>query len=150
MGAGGEMNLGGTERAASAALGVALAVAGLLRGRATGALMAAAGGALLYRGTSGRCPAGPVLGRGGSEGADRARGREVRGIDEPWQPPRGADRWAPRVAGGEAGATLGQTRGPAARRVDEEVEETFPASDAPAFAGGTAVPGAASRRAPPG
>jgi hypothetical protein len=139
-------NVGSTERAASAALGAALAVGGLLRGRTTGALMAAAGGMLLHRGATGYCALNQLIGRDSAEPAARRPGAEAAGIEEPWHPRRGADRWSGRVTGGEAGAMLGQTRGPAARGLDEQVEETFPASDPPAFAGGAAVPGGAPGR----
>lgn len=55
-------NVGRGERWASAVGGALMALAGLRRGRAGGLVLAAAGGALLYRGLSGHCPVFARLG----------------------------------------------------------------------------------------
>lgn len=52
-----EVNVGGTERWISAIAGGAIAVAGIRSRSLGGVLAAAAGGALVYRGVSGHCPA---------------------------------------------------------------------------------------------
>jgi hypothetical protein len=49
------VNVGEIERVASAAVGAALVAAGMRRGWLTGTVLALAGGALVYRGVSGRC-----------------------------------------------------------------------------------------------
>ncbi|HEY5313808.1 MAG TPA: DUF2892 domain-containing protein [Pirellulales bacterium] len=49
------VNVGELERAASAVVGAALVAAGLRRGWLSGTVLALAGGALVYRGISGRC-----------------------------------------------------------------------------------------------
>src|SRR5688572_7515333 len=51
----GEVNVGKGERVLSAALGTLLAARGLRRRSLPGALIAAVGGSLLYRGVTGRC-----------------------------------------------------------------------------------------------
>lgn len=56
------VNVGSTERIASAVGGGLLAVLGLTRGSVGGALLAAVGGVLAYRGVSGHCPAFQALG----------------------------------------------------------------------------------------
>jgi uncharacterized membrane protein len=50
------VNVGPEERTASALGGAALAGLGLARGGTAGLLLAAAGGALAYRGLAGHCP----------------------------------------------------------------------------------------------
>lgn len=55
-------NVGQTERWASMALGGSLLLAGLIRGRLSGLLMAVGGGTLLYRGMSGQCSVYRALG----------------------------------------------------------------------------------------
>lgn len=52
-----EVNVGQTERWVSAVAGGAIAIAGIRSGSLGGLLAAAAGGALVYRGVSGHCPA---------------------------------------------------------------------------------------------
>ncbi len=56
------VNVGGAERLASAALGAAFVGVGLARKSWGGALLAAAGGVLAFRGTTGYCPAYGALG----------------------------------------------------------------------------------------
>lgn len=56
------VNVNETERAISAAAGAAFVLAGLKRGSLTGAILALTGGALLYRGISGRCQLYEALG----------------------------------------------------------------------------------------
>lgn len=53
--AGGEENVGSSERIISTGLGGLLVANGILRGRLPGLLMTAIGGALLYRGLTGHC-----------------------------------------------------------------------------------------------
>jgi uncharacterized membrane protein len=55
-------NVGHSERLLSAAAGVALGVAGLCRKDLPGLIIAGLGGALVYRGASGRCSAYTALG----------------------------------------------------------------------------------------
>jgi uncharacterized membrane protein len=57
------VNVGGTERWMSAIAGTGLVLAGLARRDRAGALAAIAGGALLYRGSSGHCPVNSAIGR---------------------------------------------------------------------------------------
>jgi uncharacterized membrane protein len=61
-GSGLHLNVGNAERWASVLAGGAIAVAGLRAGSLTGLFGAALGGALLYRGLSGHCPAYSALG----------------------------------------------------------------------------------------
>ncbi|HTL31202.1 MAG TPA: SRPBCC family protein, partial [Tepidisphaeraceae bacterium] len=56
------VNVGKTERQVSAIGGAALALFGLTRGSIPGLLLAGLGGALVYRGVSGHCPAYSQLG----------------------------------------------------------------------------------------
>lgn len=62
--AGGNLNVGSTERWISGAGGALLALLGLTRRSGGGVALAAAGGLLLYRGLTGRCPAYARLGIG--------------------------------------------------------------------------------------
>jgi uncharacterized membrane protein len=55
-------NVGGAERALSAAAGFGLALAGIRRGRLPGLILTALGGGLLWRGLSGRCQMYAALG----------------------------------------------------------------------------------------
>lgn len=57
-----QMNVGSSERATSVATGALLTLAGLSRGTLPGMLIAGVGGALLYRGFTGRCPVYEKLG----------------------------------------------------------------------------------------
>lgn len=57
-----ELNVAGIERWASALGGAALAVYGIRRRSVAGAMIAASGGALIYRGVSGRCPVYAAVG----------------------------------------------------------------------------------------
>lgn len=57
-----QVNIGNAERIASGAIGAALVAAGLRRGSIGGTLLALAGGALVYRGFSGRCMMYEALG----------------------------------------------------------------------------------------
>ncbi|NUQ63778.1 MAG: DUF2892 domain-containing protein [Pirellulales bacterium] len=58
----GEQNVGTTERLASALIGGGLVLAGLMRGKWAGLVMGIGGGALVYRGLTGYCPAYNALG----------------------------------------------------------------------------------------
>lgn len=60
---GGDVNVGRTERIASTAGGGVLAVLGLRRGGASGALLAAVGAVLAHRGVTGHCAVRSALGR---------------------------------------------------------------------------------------
>src|SRR5687768_16693370 len=80
-------NVGQGERTVSVAAGAILALLGLMRGSGTGLLVAGVGGALIYRGVSGHCPAYGALGMSSAEpdtsyeGGQRAMERiEERGI----------------------------------------------------------------------
>lgn len=76
----GGINVGETERVASALAGGILTLYGLKRGGTGGTLLAAAGAVLVYRGVAGSCPIY------GSLGVDTAQGRVMRsvhpGVDE--------------------------------------------------------------------
>lgn len=126
------VNVGTTERWASALAGAGMAVAGLSRRSPGGLALAAAGGMLLWRGVGGSCLLYSALGWSTADPAPRAQ-------------ERGADRWPvrPTVPFGEAGSRLGLTRD---QRLDEEIEQTFPASDAPTHMAGAAKAGAAPGR----
>ena len=87
-------NVGDTERWASAIAGGALALYGATRRSIPGALLAALGASLAYRGIGGHCPVYGAL------GIDRARGH----------------RWSRED-----------------HRVEAASEDSFPASDAPAW-----------------
>jgi uncharacterized membrane protein len=56
-------NVGGSERWASAAIGLGLLLGGLSKRDRAGVMAAIAGGALLFRGASGHCPVNSALGR---------------------------------------------------------------------------------------
>jgi len=60
-------NVGEGERTVSVAAGAILALLGLMRGSGTGLLVAGVGGALIYRGVSGHCPAYGALGMNTTE-----------------------------------------------------------------------------------
>lgn len=126
------VNVGTAERWVSALAGTGLTMVGLSRRSRAGTAMAAAGGLLLWRGIGGSCPFYAVLGW--------STARPV-----PLSPDRGADRWAvrPNVPFGEAGKGPVQTR---ERRLEEDLEQSFPASDVPAHMGGTTHAGAATGR----
>jgi hypothetical protein len=126
------VNVGTAERWVSALAGAGLAMAGLSRRSPAGTAMAAAGGMLLWRGIGGSCPLYAVLGWSTA-------------VPMPTSPDRGADRWAirPTVPFGEAGSRLGQT---GERRLEEDLEQSFPASDVPAHMGGTTLAGSAPGR----
>lgn len=62
------INVGTTERIASVVGGALLAYYGLHKPNFGGLVMAAAGGALLYRGSTGYCPVNTMLGRDTSDG----------------------------------------------------------------------------------
>lgn len=62
-------NVGGVERAVSAAAGGALLAYGLKNGGAVGTLAAVLGGAMLFRGASGHCPAYSAMGVDGADDA---------------------------------------------------------------------------------
>ena len=69
----GEVNVGQAERIVSSVAGGLLAVAGLQRRSLPGLLVAAAGGALLFRGVSGHCPAYTSLGINTADERERRR-----------------------------------------------------------------------------
>lgn len=131
-GPGASVNVGPAERWVSALAGTGLAMVGLSRRSRAGMAMTAAGGLLLWRGIGGSCPLYAVLGRSTAHPV-------------PISPDRGADRWAvrPDVPFGEGGDRPGRTR---ERRLEEDLEQSFPASDVPAHMGGTTHAGAAPGR----
>src|SRR5688572_9457382 len=78
----GEVNISETERALSLAAGGLLAIAGLSRRSLPGAVIAAVGGALIYRGATGHCDVYEALGLDTSTGSGAAEPEEYfnRGI----------------------------------------------------------------------
>ena len=65
-----DVNVGQSERVISALAGGALALAGLKMRSLPGVLLAAVGGAMVYRGTTGHCPAYEQLGMSTADDAD--------------------------------------------------------------------------------
>ncbi len=129
----GEVNVGPTERFATAGIGGALLLAGLARGQAGGIAMGVLGGILLTRAVTGHCPAYQAL-RGG-------RGREPLAL-----PPSDRYGWqgGPRyerarsddvaeVLGGPHPDTMRQSARTARDDVTRDSEYSFPASDPPGW-----------------
>jgi hypothetical protein len=126
------VNVGTAERWLSALAGAGLTMAGLARRSPGGIVLAAAGGALVWRGLGGTCLAYRALGWSTAAAVPR--------MNE-----RGADRWAvrPTVPFGEAASRLGQTR---EERLESDLEQSFPASDVPGHMGRTTTAGSAPGR----
>ena len=102
-----EVNVGQTERIVSGVLGGTLAGLGLRQGSLLGIAVAAVGGALLYRGVTGRCPVYAHYGLDTTQGYDQLASRL-------------------RCQGGRAGHA---TDAASEASLDDALKATFPASD---------------------
>lgn len=71
------INIGKNERWASMGGGALLATIGLRRGGIGGALLAAIGGALAFRGATGHCPVNEAIGRDTADGKTETRVMEI-------------------------------------------------------------------------
>ncbi len=135
--AGGDVNVGRTERVASALAGGVVALDGIRRGSVAGVLMAVGGSFLLHRGVTGRCPVYGGIGRSTAEGTELQ--------DDTPPPPHVLARTRTPMAGRATAATNPEAvddddPAPAERPadwaddvVDEASDESFPASDPPSF-----------------
>jgi len=121
------INVGPTERMLSAGLGGALLFGGYARGRATGALLALAGAALLLRGVSGFCPAYAAQDRrlGAGDATKAARRDSV--------PRERRSTATAEVLGGPQRDEHSGDGAPHEDLVQEASEQSFPASDPPAY-----------------
>lgn len=115
----GAVNVGQLERVVSGLLGGVLAGTGLQRGSLSGLLVAAVGGALVFRGVTGRCPLYARYGVDTTRGYDQLRpGGRAHGTG---------------TAGERQHDEGGTGEGPDEAALDEALKETFPASDPPAL-----------------
>lgn len=145
----GPVNVGPTERIATAGIGGALLLLGLDRGRAAGTLMAIAGGVLLTRSVTGHCPAYQAF-TSGNRMSRRDRFEPGGPEDFARDDFTNAELGGRSRAGGrrtDVAEVLGgphpdSTRGPTVPHddlVEEGSEFSFPASDPPSYMGDRAI-----------
>jgi hypothetical protein len=126
------INLGLTERWASAGIGAALLAAAAGRGRG-GMVLAAIGGALVARGMTGHCPLYHAV------DPHRGFGHEARdAMSRPHEEMRDPRHVTEALSGPHPTARQQRGRAPRHDKVEQASEHSFPASDPPSFSPGKA------------